>query len=174
MITEVKAAVNFLAKLMHSSGRISKDCVEQFKNSLETRLHNYYAGHWFPETPNRGSGYRCIRINHILDPILASAAKESGITNLLTCIPNELTLWVDPQDVSYRIGENGSIGQLHIPDTPSTNTKSDLTQTQSSYLDSSKNRFNVLHSCKEQLREFTSSKHANSMFTTPFAAFVSS
>lgn len=173
MREEVKAAVNFLTRIMQSTGRVSKDCLDQFKNSLENRLHSYYDGHWFPEKPHRGSGYRCIRINHIMDPILDLAAQESGIGNLLKYLPNEITIWVDPFDVSYRIGENGSIGQIHLDaelDSLTSHFQPDLTHT----LDNPKSsRFGVFSSCKDQLRELTSSKHANSVFT-PFAAFVSS
>lgn len=176
MREEVKAAVNFLAKIMQSSGRVSKDCVDQFKNSLESRLWSYYDGHWFPEKPHRGSGYRCIRINHIMDPLLDLAAQDSGIGNLLRYFPNEFTVWVDPFDVSYRIGENGSIGQIYGNEFASSSCKarSDLTLPQSLDTQSSKtSSFGVLSSCKDQLREFTSSKHASSVFA-PFAAFVSS
>lgn len=171
MLLEVKAAVNFLGKLMNSTGRVSKDCVEQFKNSLEHRLHQYYAGHWFPEKPVKGSGYRCLRINHIMDPILDLAAKESGIRNVITYFPNELTMWVDPFDVSYRIGENGSVGQIYdgieIP------SKSDLASYSQLTENTKSNSYPVLLSCKTQLRELVSSKHGNYTFS-PFAAFVTS
>lgn len=38
---------------------------------------------------------------------------ESSLKSLL---PNELTLWIDPKEVSYRIGENGSICVLYDAD----------------------------------------------------------
>ena len=94
MREEVKAAVNFLAKIMQSSGRVSKDCVDQFKNSLESRLWRYYVGHWYPDKSHRESGYRCIRINFIMDILLDLAAQDSGIGNLLRYFPNEITVCV--------------------------------------------------------------------------------
>ena len=49
-----------------------------------------------------------------MDPVIATAAKESGVSGdeLASTLPTELTVWIDPYDVSYRIGEDGSICQL--------------------------------------------------------------
>jgi protein Tob/BTG len=72
-----------------------------------------YANHWFPEHPYKGSAFRCIRIvKKRVDPVVTTAASEAGIAEcrLQEVLPSELTLWVDPNDVSYRFGEDGSIG----------------------------------------------------------------
>lgn len=63
-----------------------------------------------------GSGFRCIRINaEIHDPCIAKAACNSHISHTVIrdLLPQEITLWIDPQIVSYRIGENGSISTLY-------------------------------------------------------------
>ncbi|KFP23690.1 Protein BTG2, partial [Colius striatus] len=75
----------------------------------------HYKHHWFPEKPFKGSGYRCIRINHKMDPIISKAASHIGLSlsQLYQLLPSELTLWVDPYEVSYRIGEDGSICVLY-------------------------------------------------------------
>nr|XP_013802489.1 PREDICTED: protein BTG1 [Apteryx mantelli mantelli] len=80
---------------------------------LETLQH--YKHHWFPEKPCKGSGYRCIRINHKMDPLIGQAAQRIGLSSqeLFQLLPSELTLWVDPYEVSYRIGEDGSICVLY-------------------------------------------------------------
>lgn len=46
-----------------------------------------------------------------IDAVLERAARESGvpITDILENLPNELSVWVDPGEVSYRIGEKGII-----------------------------------------------------------------
>jgi len=184
MLEEVNAAVTFLAKLMQSSGRVTRDSVERFKHTLTGRLRSHYDGHWFPSLPHKGSGYRCLRINHIMDPLLETAARESGIPNLLRYFPNEFTLWIDPYDVSYRIGENGSIGQVYGCDSPSSGSDQYYTSQSHSHSVSPVSDLTInghdshglrgmLSSCKDQLREF-SAKSGHSVFTTPFAAFVSS
>lgn len=97
--------------------KLDSETLALFKQTLQNQLEIHYRNHWFPESPDRGSGYRCIRINNqVMDPVLNSAAFESGLNNcnLLKLFPEELTLWIDPSEVSYRIGENGSVGQLDI------------------------------------------------------------
>jgi protein Tob/BTG len=46
-----------------------------------------------------------------MDTVIEKAAAMSGVSfaDLLKCLPQEFTLWIDPSDVSYRIGEDGSI-----------------------------------------------------------------
>ncbi|KGL86225.1 Protein BTG1, partial [Charadrius vociferus] len=75
----------------------------------------HYKHHWFPLAPSKGSGYRCIRINHKMDPLIGKAAGMIGLSHerLFQLLPSELTLWVDPFEVSYRIGEDGSICVLY-------------------------------------------------------------
>lgn len=75
----------------------------------------HYKHHWFPLVPSKGSGYRCIRINHKMDPLIGKAAGMIGLSHerLFQLLPSELTLWVDPFEVSYRIGEDGSICVLY-------------------------------------------------------------
>jgi len=50
-----------------------------------------------------------------MDPLLLRAGKQCGFTeaDLFRILPAELTLWVDPDEVSYRIGEEGSIAVLY-------------------------------------------------------------
>lgn len=115
MKTEVQSAVDFLTNLL--SKRIpEEEKTVQFNESLESVLCSHYADHWFPEKPNKGSAYRCIRIvNRKMDPLLARAGAHVGLAEeeLLNYLPSELTLWIDPLEVSYRIGEDGSIGVLY-------------------------------------------------------------
>uniref|UniRef100_A0A8C0C3G5 BTG anti-proliferation factor 2 n=1 Tax=Buteo japonicus TaxID=224669 RepID=A0A8C0C3G5_9AVES len=89
--------------------------LQVFSGALREALAEHYKHHWFPEKPFKGSGYRCIRINHKMDPIISKAASQIGLSlpQLYQLLPSELTLWVDPYEVSYRIGEDGSICVLY-------------------------------------------------------------
>jgi len=89
--------------------------LQSFKGSLETLLALRYKSHWYPEVPTKGSGYRCIRINGQMDPLVEQAGVASGFAPriLRNMLPPELTLWIDPEEVAYRIGENGSICVLY-------------------------------------------------------------
>lgn len=113
---EIESASSFLANLLRLENRHIKIArVEMFRKTLEDLLRHHYQHHWFPEKPCKGSGYRCLRINHKMDPLIAKAGDVCGFNeaDLRKLLPNELTMWVDPQEVSYRIGENGSICVLY-------------------------------------------------------------
>ncbi|KAG8176057.1 hypothetical protein JTE90_006838 [Oedothorax gibbosus] len=129
MRVEIQKASHFLTNLVriHCKESIitSPDRLEQFCRNLEDMLCDHYQQHWFPEKPCKGSGYRCIRINHKMDPILSKAGTESGFAeeSLPSLFPSELTMWIDPREVSYRIGENGSICVLYDGSVRSNNTQ---------------------------------------------------
>lgn len=117
MKLELQSASNFLVHLVKLSSRISvaEDQLVKFRDSLVEVLRRRYRDHWFPEKPFKGSGYRCIRINGRMDPVIAQAGEACGLdpSVIHATFPSELTMWIDPLEVSYRIGENGSICVLY-------------------------------------------------------------
>ncbi|KAJ1530395.1 hypothetical protein ONE63_005303 [Megalurothrips usitatus] len=123
MRLEIHSAVNFLVQLLrlhHNS--LSEAQLEMFKGSLSDLLSHRYRYHWFPDRPHRGSAYRCLRINGSMDPVIAEAGDAVGLPGsfLHRLFPSELTMWIDPAEVSYRIGENGSICVLYEDAAPTT------------------------------------------------------
>ncbi|XP_028854548.1 protein BTG2 [Denticeps clupeoides] len=115
MVAEVSAAAGFVSRLLKARGLLSEYQLRLFSDGLRQALSEHYQHHWFPDRPQKGSGYRCIRINHEMDPIIGKAACRIGLTSelMFSLLPRELTLWVDPFEVSYRIGEDGSICVLY-------------------------------------------------------------
>lgn len=114
MRLEVHSAADFLMNLLRvkqAKNSLPENQLQKFKGSLQSLLVLRFRSHWYPEVPTKGSGYRCIRINGKMDPIVEEAGKEVGLPprTLRKMLPTELTLWIDPEEVSYRIGENGSI-----------------------------------------------------------------
>ncbi|NWT20813.1 B915 protein, partial [Vireo altiloquus] len=107
MKDEIAAAVFFITKLVKREGRLSRDEVERFAARLTTVLFEKYKSHWYPENPCRGEAFRCIRINkqQPWDPLLDQACVESGVDFSRLGLPEELTVWVDPFEVSCRYGE---------------------------------------------------------------------
>lgn len=59
----------------------------------------------------QGSAFRCLKTGEPTDPVLEIAARESGVpvSDILENLPAELSVWVDPGEVSYRIGEKGAV-----------------------------------------------------------------
>jgi len=115
MKLELQSASNFLVHLIRRRHTGSDAQLERFKVAIVEVLRRRYRDHWFPDKPCKGSGYRCIRINGKIDPVIAQAAEIVGMpTNTIhQTFPSELTMWIDPLEVSYRIGENGSICILY-------------------------------------------------------------
>ena len=117
MKLEIESAVNFLTHLMRLSSKkkISEQKLNRFSVCLQNILENRYKFHWYPERPFKGSGYRAIRIFHRMDPIIKQAGEQCGISpKLLTeLLPLEMTIWIDPQEVSYRFGSDSSIHLIY-------------------------------------------------------------
>ncbi|XP_005058850.1 PREDICTED: protein BTG4 isoform X1 [Ficedula albicollis] len=135
MKDEIAAAVFFITKLVKREGKLSKDEIEKFAEKLTTILFEKYKNHWHPGNPCRGQAFsgvfaavvtvrlaritdavpapgalcsrRCIRINkqQPREPLLEQACADSGLDSSLLGLPKEVTVWVDPLEVSCRYGE---------------------------------------------------------------------
>jgi protein Tob/BTG len=131
MLKEIKSAVQLLVHILSLNNAITKSKLEKFSECLEKLLCLRYEEHWHPTKPFRGSAYRCIRITHkIMDTVIEKAAEKSGLSidDLYKSLPQDFTLWIDPADVSYRIGEDGSICCLFSTNTEEAPTISNVSQ----------------------------------------------
>lgn len=113
MHVEIQVALNFVISYLYN--KLPRRRVNLFGEELERALHRKFNGHWYPDKPFRGSAYRCLRVSTPLDPVLETAARESGleIRDLRENLPDELSVWIDPDEVSYRIGERGAVKILY-------------------------------------------------------------
>lgn len=123
MRTEVACACEFICRMLISR-HVPIQFIKPFSHKLEEVLTERFKEHWHPENPRKGSAYRCIRINGKMDPVVKDAAKVTGLSNIGRFLPREFTMWIDPNDVSYRFGEDGSICQC--PLVPTTNGSSEF------------------------------------------------
>jgi len=179
MRLEIKSAGDFLSNLLRVSGNLDTTQLETFNRTLQKALCSHYQNHWFPEKPFKGSAYRCLRINHKMDPIILKSAKICGLSEneVFTYLPNELTIWIDPSEVSYRIGEDGSVGILYekenIPAVIS-NSNSQENLSNEVGMQSSEDLYS---SCADSFRFFMPGTSPDSVANRnfpPLAAFVSS
>lgn len=108
MKEEIFAAVMFLVRFIEKSETFPRDQLENFKTNLTSLLTQRFEKHWFPEVPAKGQGYRCIRVNGLspIDMTLEQAAVQCGLSYRDLRLPTELTVWVDPSEVCYRLGES--------------------------------------------------------------------
>ncbi|XP_060098677.1 protein Tob2-like [Heteronotia binoei] len=116
MRPEIKAALHFIT--FHLYNKLPRRRVDQFGEELGQLLQKKYEGHWYPEKPLQGSGYRCVHLGKVIDPIVQLAAKRSGLTaeDVQASIPAELTVWIDPFEVSYQFGGEGPIETVYLKD----------------------------------------------------------
>ncbi|XP_076336374.1 uncharacterized protein LOC143239312 [Tachypleus tridentatus] len=113
MHVEVQVALNFLISFLYN--KLPRRRVNQFGEELEKALRQKFIGHWYPERPMKGSGYRCLKTVPPLDPVFGAAAMQSGmnLSDIQENLPKELSIWIDPGEVSYRLGEKGSVKGLY-------------------------------------------------------------
>lgn len=122
MRAEISTTANFLVQLLEvRSGyapddNFSDDQLDNFRVSFTQVLEHLYLGHWYPEAPSRGSGFQCLRINEKMDPRITRAAVNVGLKSRLlrASLPKELTIWIDPLAVTYRLGETGKSHVLYV------------------------------------------------------------
>ncbi|PAA62146.1 hypothetical protein BOX15_Mlig011327g1 [Macrostomum lignano] len=131
MRAEVSIAVNFVLSFLYN--RLPRRRVNLFGEQLDCNLTAKFQGHWYPDQPLKGTAFRCLKISgEQSDPILLEAAKETGLDvgELMKHLPQNLTLWIDPGEVSCRVGGKGSVTQLYSSETAAADSAESLEQQQ--------------------------------------------
>jgi len=111
MKTELQHAVTFLVDTLKDKlPNISEEKYDTLRTRLADLLADRYENHWYVDKPLKGSAFRCINISvedNTIDAALRGAANEVGISedDLFGVFSNGLALWVDPDDVSGRMGK---------------------------------------------------------------------
>jgi protein Tob/BTG len=114
MHVEIQVALNFLISFLYN--KLPRRRVNQFGEELENALKIKFEGHWYPEKPYKGSAYRCVRCTPPLDPtVFDTAARACGmeLMDIQENLPQELSIWIDPGEVSYRMSEKGPVKILY-------------------------------------------------------------
>ncbi|XP_038836542.1 protein Tob2-like [Salvelinus namaycush] len=116
MHLEVKVALNFIVSYLYN--KLPRRRADLFGEELEQILLSHYEGHWYPEAPLRGSAFRCLHLGAPRDPVVELAARRSGLDTeeVRANVPPELSVWIDPYEVSYQIGEKGAVKVLYLED----------------------------------------------------------
>ena len=111
MLAEVDAASRFIAGL--GPKQLPSQQRDAFQRAVRELMLVKFQAHWNVDAPLLGNGFRAIvNSGRLVDPLLVRAAGMSGVPELAAMLPSDLVVWVDPHDVSYRIGEHGSVCTL--------------------------------------------------------------
>ncbi|KAJ2080242.1 hypothetical protein H4R24_003217 [Coemansia sp. RSA 988] len=110
MHTEVENAANFWLKYIPETS-VSGEKRDLLHDKLIELLCNKYQGHWHMERTAAGSGYRSISNWRKLDSIFVEAAEQTSVAVeiLERWLPRDVIVWCDPYNVTYRVGDHGTI-----------------------------------------------------------------
>ena len=72
MQLEIQVALNFIISYLYN--KLPRRRVNIFGEELERLLKKKYEGHWYPEKPYKGSGFRCIHVGEKVDPVIEQAS----------------------------------------------------------------------------------------------------
>ena len=119
MKEEAQTACKFIYQTVKKGCKLTEQQLQQFTNKMQEVLFAHFLHHWHLDNPQLGSAYRCIRINHNMDPLVEKAADECGLKIADLALPKEITIWIDPNEISYRFGEDGSINTVYMKESRS-------------------------------------------------------
>ncbi|XP_018410128.1 PREDICTED: protein BTG3-like [Nanorana parkeri] len=108
MHEEVKLGASYIVRLLNRHQKLDSKQVERFTETLTAILCNKFEGHWYPDSPQKGQAYRCIRIekNLLVDDSVLQACVKSGLRCSQLALPKNMSIWIDPKEVSCRLGES--------------------------------------------------------------------
>jgi BTG family len=87
---------------------------EELFNGLKRRCE----GHWYPEDPDRGQGYRSLICAERVDTLLLDALKKAQLTlDMRQICGEEAVMYVDPGNVSIRLFPPYARGRRDITQT---------------------------------------------------------
>ncbi|KAG8548571.1 hypothetical protein GDO81_024934 [Engystomops pustulosus] len=124
MYEEVQRGASYIVRLLNRHQRLDSEQVERFTQTLTSILCDKYEGHWYPESPQKGQAYRCIRIekNAAVDDSVLRACVRSGLRCSQLAFPKNMSIWIDPEEVSCRLGESCSPFIVKAPEEPKKTT----------------------------------------------------
>ncbi|BFZ17304.1 hypothetical protein BsWGS_20343 [Bradybaena similaris] len=170
MHVEISVALNFVISYLYN--KLPRRRVDLFGEELEMGLKEKFIGHWYPENPSKGSGFRCVKgSGDEVDLVIVKAAIKAGldIVEVKSYLPEDLTIWIDPTEVSYKIGEKGPVKVLY-----SEKKDDDVSDNVDKEVQAANRTFNPeAHTFTPEARPFTSDSLAFSPDVAAFCAETS-
>jgi len=114
MDLELYSAANFLVHLIRLHAKVKHDpkTLTQFRDNLVYVFRENFVNHWNLKRPYKNSFLRRISITRDkMDPYIIQAGAMCGLTEkyLYKAYPYNITMWIDPYEVSYLFSNSSSI-----------------------------------------------------------------
>lgn len=102
---EIHSAVTYWVEtLLKQDKDISSWKLQTFREELFRGLRKRIEGHWYPENPERGQGYRALLCTERVDGLLMEALFKAGIGSIdFRASDQHIVMYIDPGNVSLRI-----------------------------------------------------------------------
>ncbi|KAJ3341921.1 hypothetical protein HDU93_003742 [Gonapodya sp. JEL0774] len=104
---EIRWTVAFIASFLKAtpSSSSTPSELQLFEDGLTEKLKLLYRGHWYPDQPLRGSGYRSLELPS--SRLVLNVAKESGLIIRGDEWGCGIVVWCDPGSVDFRQADRG-------------------------------------------------------------------
>ncbi|KAM8927817.1 protein BTG3-like [Pelodytes ibericus] len=118
MHKEIKLGASYIVRLLNRHQKLDNEQVNTFIEMLSSILRDKFQGHWYPDSPQKGQAYRCIRIEQslLVDDSVLQACVRSGLRCSQLALPRDMYLWIDPEEVTCRLGESCSPFKVKAPE----------------------------------------------------------
>ncbi|XP_056399596.1 protein BTG3-like [Hyla sarda] len=168
MHEEVKLGASYIVRLLNRHQKLDSLQVERFTTTLTSILCDKFEGHWYPDSPQKGQAYRCIRIEHntVLDDSVLRACMQSGLRCSQLAFPKNMSIWIDPQEVSCRLGESCSPFIVKAPEESKKTTEEKPEQDTSDYHSEGSDVSGSPSECSSEDEESSSGKKKSPVIDT--------
>lgn len=106
-VPELNSAVEYwVSSLQRHDKSLPVWKVQTFRDALFAGIRRRFEGHWYPEQPERGQGYRALLCAERVDNLLLEALWKAGLTDVdFRKIANEqhMVMYIDPGHVALRV-----------------------------------------------------------------------
>lgn len=108
MLTEISYACGFLVRHIPTPHPVSTDTATLFHDALAVLLTEKLEKlSWDINYPLKGCASRSLMcLGGKVDPVIREAAQSVGLHDVDLFFPMDLVLWIDPNSVSYRTGND--------------------------------------------------------------------
>ena len=155
-------------KLKTSDSKLTDKQIDTVRKSLVDLMHERISScECDYQNPMRGNAYRALwTARGFPDELIRKAAKFANIPSVHLLLPTDFVIWIDPCDVSYRLGDYGTVLSLGIKSplsAASSNSSSSYSELVRTALRADAKEF-VLHqqNRREHAKRENKSNHSNS------------